>query len=159
MAAATAESGLDRKARSRGVTRSRSPPALNDSRPIFPLLSDLSQDTAHHRSRSHQAVSLAFENAHLTATHGLAQPLDIIHRHAGIFTTVLNHDRPSDIHIPEPNRLAALQADQQVNSRVRIRSSELPDPVCKPGVIVLLAFKLLFRGLGARAKSGVALPG
>lgn len=131
------------------------PFALNNGRPVFPLLGNLCQDAAHHAGGGHETVTLVFEDPDLAASHRLAQPLDILYRHARVLAPVLNDHRSSDINIAETNSLATLEADQKIDGWVGIACGKLPDLMSKSSVIVDLSLALCLGRLGARAEGRI----
>lgn len=129
---------------------------LDQSRPVFPLLGNLCQDTTHDTGRRHETVTFAFKDSHFAAPHGLAQPLDILHRYASVLAAVLDDHRSGDIHVAKSDGLATLKADQQINGWVGIGRGELPDLVSESSVVVNLPLALFSWRFGARAERRVA---
>lgn len=135
---------------------SRPPFTLDQGRPVLPLLGDFRQNTTHDTGGSHETVAFAFEDSHLAAPHGLAEPLDILHRHASVFAAVLNDHRPGDINVAESDGLTPLKADQQINGWVGVGRGELPDLVSESGVVVNLPLAFVFGRFGTRAEGRIA---
>lgn len=75
-------------------------------------------------------MALSFEYPDFTSLHDLAQPFDVFNRHPGIFATVANNHRPSDVDIPEANSMSSFETDEQVHSWIRVRRGKIPDRMC-----------------------------
>lgn len=116
---------------------------LHNRRPVLPLLGHFTQHVAHDNRRGHQSVTLVFEHADFAAPHCLAQPAHIIDGNSRVFVPVVDHHLAVDIHVPEPNRLPALQTDQQINGRVGVCCGQFPDSISQPCVVLRLPFFLL----------------
>lgn len=138
------------------VVGSRSPFTLDQGRPVFPLLGNFGQDTTHDTGGGHETVALAFKDSYLAAPHGLAQPLDILHRHASVLAAVLDDHRSGDVHVAESDGLATLKTDQEINGRVGLGRGELPDLVSESSVVVNLPLAFFFGRFGARAEGRIA---
>lgn len=121
--------------------------SLDKGSPILPLLGDFSQNTAHDTSRSHKAMTLAFQDPHLTPSHCFTQPLHIVDWNTGIFATMVDDDGARNVHVAEADGLTALEADEQVDRWVCVCGGAVPDLVCETGVVVALPLDLVFRGL------------
>ena len=151
------QSGLKRDTWPCSLRGSRPTSALYDGGPILPLFGDFGEDVAHHFGGGHEPVSLTLEDAHLTTSHGLAEPLDILNGHASILAAVVDDSRPCDVHIPEPDRLAPFQTHQEIHCRVGIGSGESPDVVCQSGVVVTLSFQLILDSLCRSVEGRIAM--
>lgn len=132
--------------------------ALDNGSPIFPLFGDLGENAAHYSGRGHKAVAFALQNSYFTAPHRFTQPLNIVSGHTSVLATMVDDHGSSDIHVTEANGLAAFQTGQKINGWVGICGSQLPNPVSKAGVVVLLALTLFFGRLEVRFQSRITAP-
>lgn len=103
------------------------PRGPNHPQPILPLPGHLHQHPAHHPRTRHQAVPFAFQHPHFAPPHHLGQPLDVVEGHARILAAMVNDDAAGDVDVAEPDRLAALEADEQVHRRVGVGGGKVPD--------------------------------
>src|SRR5262245_57506543 len=98
--------------------------AASDAHPVLPLLADLHQDRPHNTRAGHESVALALEDAHLAAPHRLAEPLDVLYGDSGIAAPMVDDYRSGDVDVSEADRVAAFEADEEIDGRVRARRGE-----------------------------------